>query len=384
MDENKIIYFSQDVKEIVITVENHKFRIYEDLIKHFTDGPRLVEKVNINKEKFYEFANYAVAITNEWKDDFSTIGISPEAKWSVVIKTNNNGTKRYAGIDYCPNNWKEFCNTFDALFLNKSVDSNDELSVDNRKLSYEEIISLEYNRNGITTNLVKEIMKFAITIIEDFEQDRFWSDSARNFLGILILANLNNDKKINVKRLLYQIADANSVKSMIVNNIEELKKYIELQVFTNDIQIIDSDKPLKSVLKLIENGLIQYYAKNNQEEIDDEEDMTIQKNKVIIIPKKISEISQETLANIYSYSMNRQEQEKIRLLEIDESKYERVIDFIKYIDGIGYIIVDYISAMINNNGVRMEQNIFKLEVGPELDLNKAKKKIYRFLKECYN
>ena len=382
MDDNKILYFSQDIKEIVIVIGNHKFRMYEDLIKHFVDGTRLVEKVAINKEKFYEFANYAVAITNGWQD-FATIGISPEAKWSVVIKTNNNGTKRYAGIDYCPNNWKEFCNTFDVLFSNKTIDRNNEASANNRNLSYENIISLEYNKNGITTNLVNEIEEFAVATIEDFEQDRFWSDSARNFLGLLILANLNNEKKINVKKILYQIADINSVKNIIADNINELKKYNELQIFTNNVQIINSDKPLQSVLKLIENGLIKYYVKNNQEKIDSREDETIQKNNFIVIPKKISEITQEALSNIYFYSMNEQEKEKVKLLEIDENKYERLVDFIKYINGIGYIVVDYISAMINNNGVRTEQNIYRLIVEPELDLNRAKNKIDKFLKECY-
>ena len=86
---------------------------------------------------------------------------------------------------------------------------------------------------------------------------------------------------------------------------------------------------------------------------------------------------------MYFYKMNEQEKEKLKLLNIDENKYERVIEFIKYINGIGYIVVDYIRAMINNNGVRMEKDIYKLEVEPELDLNKAKKKINKFLKECY-
>ena len=140
---------------------------------------------------------------------------------------------------------------------------------------------------------------------------------------------------------------------------------------------------MQSVLKLIKDGLLKYYAKNNQEKNDYEEDATIQKNSVIVIPKKISEITQETLSNIYFYSMNEQEQEKVKLLEIDENKYERVINFIKYINGIGYIVVDYISAMINNNGVRTEQNIYSLRVGPELDFNKAKKKINKYLEECY-
>lgn len=133
MDNNKVLYFSQDVKEIVIVVGNHKFRLYENLIKHFMDGTKLIEKVNINSERFYEFANYAISITNEWKD-FATIVIPSEAKWSVVIKTYNNGTKRYAGIDYCPNNWEKFCNTFDAFFFNKSVDKNNVSKEESNKL----------------------------------------------------------------------------------------------------------------------------------------------------------------------------------------------------------------------------------------------------------
>ena len=63
-ENNKILYFSQDITELVIVVGNHKFRIYENLIKHFVDRTRLMEKVDIDKETFYEFANYVVAITN--------------------------------------------------------------------------------------------------------------------------------------------------------------------------------------------------------------------------------------------------------------------------------------------------------------------------------
>ena len=39
-------------------------------------------------------------------------------------------------------------------------------------------------------------------------------------------SNLNNAKEINVKKLLYQIADINSVKSIIINNIDELKNIL--------------------------------------------------------------------------------------------------------------------------------------------------------------
>lgn len=126
--------------------------------------------------------------------------------------------------------------------------------------------------------------------------------------------------------------------------------------------------------------MIKYYAQSNQEDIDEEPYIVTQK---IIIPKNIDEISQETLANIYLYKMNEQEKEKIKLLEIDENKYGRAIDFIKYIDGIGYIVVDYVRSIVNDNGTRVEKNIYRLIVEPELDLNKAKKKIKDYLKELY-
>lgn len=379
MDNEKIVYFSKDINEIVIKVGNHKFRIYENLIKHFVDDIKLIEKVEIEKERFYEFANYAVSITNEWTN-FSTIVISKESQWSVVIKTTNNGTKRYAGIQYCPNNWQEFCKTFDMFFSNKPIEQNNNLNKQNKKVNFEEIINNEYKQNGITDNIVNEIIKFAVFIIEDFEQDRYWSDCARTFLGLLILSNLNSEKEINIRKLLYQISDINLIKNIITNNIQKLEKYSILQMFTINSKIIESDKTLQSVLQLIEKGLITYYAQNNQEEIDEESYIMTQK---IIIPKNIDEISQETLANIYLYKMNEQEKEKIKLLEIDENKYGRVIDFIKYIDGIGYIVVDYISAMVSQDGIRSERNIYRLIVEPELELEKAKKRINDYLKELY-
>lgn len=264
----EILYFSQDVNEIVITIGNHKFRMYEDLIKHFIDGTKLVEKVDINKERFYEFANYAVTITNRW-NEFATIGISPESKWSVVIKTNKNGTKRYAGIQNCPNNWNEFCNTFDAFFSNKPIERKEERYYNSDNLSYENKISLEYNKNGVNEVLINEILEFAIKVIAEFELDKFWSDKARSFFGLLIVANLNIENKINVKKLLNQISDINVVKNLVMSNIEELKKYSELNIFINSAGLISSDKTLDSVLKLINDGLTKYITETKQTDTND-------------------------------------------------------------------------------------------------------------------
>lgn len=213
------------------------------MVKHFLDGIKLIEKIDINREDFYKFANYAYTITNGW-NDFATIAINPTSKWSVVIKTNNNGTKRYSGTEYYPNNWEEFCKIFDYFFKNRTMEDRNESIEQNNSLNYEDIINFEYNKNGFNENLVSEIIKFSVLSIEDFEQDRYWSDSARTFLGLLILSNLNSEKEINIRKLLYQISDINLIKNIITNNIENLEKYSILQLFTINAKIIESDKTL--------------------------------------------------------------------------------------------------------------------------------------------
>ncbi len=115
---NNVVYFEQDINELVIVIGNDKFRINENEIKHFTNGTQLVEKHNINSETFYKFATYLVSISNGWKN-FFVKSISPESRWSILIKTNNNGYNRYAGIEYCPDNWQEFYNNLVAFVQNK-------------------------------------------------------------------------------------------------------------------------------------------------------------------------------------------------------------------------------------------------------------------------
>lgn len=273
MEKNdKIIYLSQDVSELVIVIGNDKFRINENEIKHFTDGTKLVGKDNMNKDRFYEFVNYLISISNEWNEGFFVRSISPEARWSVVIKTINNGTKRYAGIEYCPNNWQEFYNNFVAFIKNESIIQNDNDQSNNNNLNYEQNINLEFNNNGITSKLVNEITKFVVELIEDYKQDRFWSDSAKSFLGLLILSNLMSANRININNLLVQIRDINTIKDIILKNIDKLNNNSSLRVFTSNVDIINSDKPLKSIIQLIEEGLKKYakssiQGKNNIDEL---------------------------------------------------------------------------------------------------------------------
>ena len=117
---NNPVYFEQDINELVIVIGNDKFRINENEIKHFINGTKLVEKNNIDREAFYKFVTYLVSISNEW-GNFFVKSISPESEWSILIKTNNNGAKRYAGIEHCPNNWQEFYNNFVAFVKNKEI-----------------------------------------------------------------------------------------------------------------------------------------------------------------------------------------------------------------------------------------------------------------------
>ncbi len=117
------VYFEQDINELVIVIGNDKFRINENEIKHFTNGTQLVAKYNINKENFLKFATYLASISNSW-ENFFVKSISPESRWSILIKTNTNGSKRYAGIQYCPNNWQEFYNNFVTFIQNKEIVTN--------------------------------------------------------------------------------------------------------------------------------------------------------------------------------------------------------------------------------------------------------------------
>lgn len=223
-----------------------------------------------------------------------------------------------------------------------------EVKIANQKFNYENIINYEYNNKGITTTLVNEIVKFVVETIEDFEQDRFWYEYVGEFLGLLIFVNLNEKKSMNVKEMIRKVSDKEFIKSIILDNIGELEKYSEAQVFVNTAKIIKSEKTFESVLEIIHKGLYKYFY----EKLDEENDDKMQKNINIVIPKNIDEISQYTLSNIYYYNMNKQE-EKVKLLELDQNKYKNLIRFIKYIDGIGYIAIDNVSTMINQNCIRI-------------------------------
>ena len=171
-------------------------------------------------------------------------------------------------MDYCPNNWQEFYNNFVAFIKNENIIQNANNGNNNSNFNYEQSINSEFNNNGITNKLVNEITRFVIELVEDYKQDRFWSDSARSFLGLLIISNLTNGTKIDINNLLEQLEDIDTIRSIILNNVNKFKDDTRLHIFTSNIDIVNSDKPLKSVIQLVKEG-IGKYAKNFMQDNDD-------------------------------------------------------------------------------------------------------------------
>ena len=251
---NNIIYFSKDVIEVVISIGNDKFRINTNEIKHFQNGTKFISKTKISVEKFYEFVNYLCSISNQW-NDFYVRSIEPESRWSVLIKTNNNGTKRYSGIDYCPNNWQDFYNEFVSFIKNDNIILNKNESQDDCKINFLESINVEFGNNGITQKLINDITDFAIEIVEDYKQDRFWSDSARNFLVLLIISCLLDGNVITYKDLIEQVKDINEIKNIMFKNINKFSNIPEIREIISTASLLNSDKPLKSIVEIIEKSL---------------------------------------------------------------------------------------------------------------------------------
>lgn len=119
----------------------------------------------------------------------------------------------------------------------------------------EKIINEEFFKNGITTKLIEEINNFVVTTIEDNPRDRYWSDSAREVLGLLILSNLFDGNKISVLNLLKVIQFDSRVKKIILINIDNIRNNIILKPFTSNLEIINTEKPFQCVVEIIEEGL---------------------------------------------------------------------------------------------------------------------------------
>ena len=101
--ENKVVFFSQNIVYIVVTIDNDTYRHLNKIDK-------------IEKDYFYNFSNNLVKNIGKWKEKYYVERINNNTNWSILVNTLN-GVKRYAGIDY-PDNWNEFYNQFKE-FINK-------------------------------------------------------------------------------------------------------------------------------------------------------------------------------------------------------------------------------------------------------------------------
>lgn len=116
----------------------------------------------------------------------------------------------------------------------------------------------EYSKNGINQAVDSYIRVFVDNIIETNKQDRFWSDSARDFLALLMLANLISGQKVSIDSLREQTKESEFARNMIKDNLEKFDEIPDVKEFMGVITLLDSDKPLKSLVEIANSELNKY------------------------------------------------------------------------------------------------------------------------------
>ena len=116
----------------------------------------------------------------------------------------------------------------------------------------------EYSKNGINQAVDSYIRVFVDNIIETNKQDRFWSDSTRDFLALLMLANLVSGQKVSIDSLKEQTKESEFARNMIKDNLEKFDEIPDVKEFMGVITLLDSDKPLKSLVEIANSELNKY------------------------------------------------------------------------------------------------------------------------------
>lgn len=154
-------------------------------------------------------------------------------------------------------------------------------------------IKEEFNSNGITEKSVELLHKLAVQIIKDNEQDLFWSDSSREVFKLLILSNLINNKEFVLSDLVEQTKDVELSRNIINSNLKKLN-VPELQKTMEIKQILNSDKPFKSIIEIIHKSIMPYerteLQKQGRKEMQENEKET---QKLVNKDMKMNEFSQE-------------------------------------------------------------------------------------------
>lgn len=269
-----------EIIELLIIIENDKYRIKPNEIKQFVDGIKYVGKEEIDIETFKKISDVVLNYTSNW-DKYFTKFTPTEFNWKIQIKTKEE-SKKYAGTDY-PENWKDFYNEImfsikgtkehlepnfdvvelDDIFLNEPEKN---IEADNSQESKIMQIDNEYKNNGITLKLVNLVSDFVVSSIENDEIDIFWSDSARRLLGLEIIADLLNNNPLSISLLLEQVRESRKLQEVIRDNLNEITANVQLNEFSEIAKMLDSDKTLKSVLEIIEKALLKLNSNYIQEE----------------------------------------------------------------------------------------------------------------------
>ncbi len=127
-------------------------------------------------------------------------------------------------------------------------------------------ISNEFKQNGVNSKVINLLNQLAEQTIEEYKQDRFWSDQARLVFKFFVLVNLIENLEVKMPDFVDMTRDVNVFKEIMIRNIENLKQYIKLSDINELVKILDSDKPLKSVVELIHNCVLPYERTELQEQ----------------------------------------------------------------------------------------------------------------------
>ena len=119
-------------------------------------------------------------------------------------------------------------------------------------------MSEEYQKDGINEAVFSYIDVFIDNIIETIAEDRFWSDSAKQFLALLVLSNLLQNKNVTIPELQKQTNDVELSRKMIKDNIGTIKSVSNVDSYIGVVTLIDSDKPFTSVVNITNEQLIKY------------------------------------------------------------------------------------------------------------------------------
>ncbi len=119
-------------------------------------------------------------------------------------------------------------------------------------------MSEEYQKDGINEAVFSYIDVFIDNIIETIAEDRFWADSAKQFLALLVLSNLLQNKNVTIPELQKQTNDVELSRKMIKDNIGTIKSVSNVDSYIGVVTLIDSDKPFTSVVNITNEQLIKY------------------------------------------------------------------------------------------------------------------------------